>query len=260
MGAPYIDYILTDGIVAPMDRQAQYFEKLVHFPYSYMPSDANRNPQTERPSRAEAGLPETGFVFASFNTAAKFNPAMFDIWMRLLSAVENSVLWISAPIDAALANLKREAQARGVRGERIVAAPFISGPAEPLARLSLADLFLDTLPYNAHAGGVDALKACVPVLTCTGETFAGRAGTSLLHAAGLPELAAATPAGYEAQALALARDPQFLAALKTKLAANRKTQPLFDTAQFTRHLEAAFIRMWEREQKGEPPTGFAIAP
>jgi predicted O-linked N-acetylglucosamine transferase (SPINDLY family) len=259
MGAPYFDYIIADAIVVPKDRWAHYSEHPVHLPDSYMPSDSSRKPTSDTPTRAEAGLPETGFIFASFNTVAKFNPEMFDIWMRLLHATDGSVLWMSSVGPAAQRNLRREAEARGVAGERIVAAPFVEDSAAHLARLSLADLFLDTLPYNAHAGGVDALKAGVPILTCTGSTFAGRVGTSLLSAAGLPELAVSSLAEYEALALAFARDGERLASVKTKLSANRATHPLFDTVRYTRHLEAAFARMWQRHQQGQAPAGFTVA-
>jgi protein O-GlcNAc transferase len=156
--------------------------------------------------------------------------------------------------------LKREAELRGVAQDRIVFAPFLGEAADHLARLSLADLFLDTLPYNAHAGGADALWAGVPILTCRGSTFAGRVGASLLNAVGLPELIAGSLADYEALALKLARDGERLLQLRAKLARNRANCPLFDTARFTRHLEAAFLAMWERHRQGKPPESFAVEP
>jgi len=260
MGAPYIDYIVADPIVAPPDHASHYSEHLVHLPDSYMPSDRSRQPAQPAPERTEAGLPEKGFVFASFNTAAKFNPETFDVWMRLLRAIDGSVLWVASANEAALRNLGREAEARGVGADRIIAAPFVPDSAAHLARLSLADLFLDTLPYNAHAGGVDALKAGVPIVTCTGSTFAGRVGTSLLSAAGLTELAVSSLSEYETLTLALARDEKRLTALKATLAANRATHALFDTPRFTRHLEAAFTAMWERHLQGQPPAGFKVHP
>jgi protein O-GlcNAc transferase len=257
MGATYIDYIIADTIIVPEDQKTYYAETPVYLPDSYMPSDSKRRPATPAPARMEAGLPDRGFVFASFNTAAKFTPEMFDIWMRLLTAVPESVLWISTP-HPALRNLRREAEARGVRGERIVAAPFVEDSAAHLARLSLADLFLDTLPYNAHAGGVDALKAGVPIVTCTGSTFAGRVGTSLVSAAGLLELAAPSLTAYETLALALARDPARLAAIRAQLAANLETHSLFDTARYTRALESAFVTIWERYQQARPAPNYAV--
>lgn len=260
MGVPSMDYLIADAITAPLEHAPHYSERIVHLPDSYMPSDFWRVPALQTPSRAEAGLPERGFVFASFNTAAKFNPPIFDIWMRLLTAVEGSVLWIQAPNDAALRNLKREAELRGVSPERIVLAPFVNDSEAHLARLSFADLFLDTLPYNAHAGAVDALKAGVPIVTSMGSAFAGRVAASILSAAGLPELAVSSLREYEALALSLARDGERLAALRRKLAANIADKPLFDTARFTRSLEAAFTIMHGRQARAEPPASFAVPP
>jgi protein O-GlcNAc transferase len=209
-------------------------------------------------SRAQAGLPETGFVFCAFNNIAKLNPETFDIWMRLLQAVEDSVLWLLAHDRTAVDNLKRAAEARGVAGGRLVFAPFIEGAAQHLARLSLADLFLDTLPYNAHSAGADALWAGVPIVTAMGSTFAGRVGASLLAAVGLPELITQSLRDYQSLARKLASDKGLLSTFKAKLARNKSTHPLFDTARFTRNLEAAFLAMWERQQRGEAPTSFAI--
>jgi predicted O-linked N-acetylglucosamine transferase (SPINDLY family) len=189
-------------------------------------------------------------VFASFNNSYKFSPELFDIWMRLLHAVEGGVLWLSTPNSAAARNLVREAETRGMAAGRLIFAPFLARSEEHLARIGLADLFLDTLPYNAHATCADALFAGLPVLTCKGSTFAGRVAASLLNAAGLPELATESLADYEALALRLAREPARLAGLRAKLAASRATHPLFDTARFTRHLEAAYVQMWERSRRG----------
>jgi predicted O-linked N-acetylglucosamine transferase (SPINDLY family) len=180
--------------------------------------------------------------------------------MRLLQAVEGSVLWLPQGNRAAVANLRREAEARGVLAERLVFAPYLPAAEDHLARLRLADLFLDTLPYNAHASCCDALWAGLPVVTCAGDTFAGRVAASALHAVGLPELVTKSLADYEALALRHAREPSALAALKAKLAKNRDTHPLFDTARFTRHLEAAYTAMWQRVQRGEAPASFAVEP
>jgi predicted O-linked N-acetylglucosamine transferase (SPINDLY family) len=258
MGAPYMDYILADPILIPSSHQADYEEKIAYLPDTYMPNDRTRAIAERTPSRIEAGLPETGFVFCTFNNLYKITPEMFALWMRLLAKVEDSVLWLSQANPAAIRNLKREAEAQGVSGERILFAPFVQAPDEHLARLRLADLFLDTLPYNAHATACDALWAGVPVVTLTGTSFAGRVGTSLLSAIGLPELIADTPAAYESIALKLARDPQRLAKVKRKLARNRETHPLFDTAHYTRNLETAFSMMWRRHQNGDPPQSFAV--
>jgi predicted O-linked N-acetylglucosamine transferase (SPINDLY family) len=180
--------------------------------------------------------------------------------MRLLRAVEGSVLWLSGANASAMRNLRREAEARGVDATRLIFAPRLERMEDHLARHRLADLFLDTLPYNAHTTASDALWAGLPVLTCQGETFAGRVAASLLHAVGLPELVTANLADYEALALKLAREPTLLAEIKAKLARNRDTTPLFDTERFTRHIESAYVNMWERWQRGEPPQSFSVAP
>ena len=258
MGTPYMDYILADRIVIPESHQADYDEKIAYLPDTYMPNDGTR-PIAERvPTRLEGGLPDTGFVFGSFNNLYKITPEMFALWMRLLAKVQDSVLWLSQANPAAIRNLKHEAEAQGISGERILFAPFVRAPDEHLARLRLADLFLDTLPYNAHATTCDALWAGVPVVTLTGSSFAGRVGTSLLSALGLPELIADTAATYESIALNLAQNPHLLARIKGQLARNRKTHPLFDTARYTRNLEAAYSAMWLRHQNGDPPASFAV--
>jgi protein O-GlcNAc transferase len=258
MGAPYMDYILADSILIPPSHYADYQEKIAYLPDTYMPNDGTRPIAERTPSRAEAGLPDSGFVFCTFNNLYKITPEMFALWMRLLVRIENSVLWLSQANPTAIRNLRREAEGQGVSGERILFAPFVRAPDEHLARLRLADLFLDTLPYNAHATACDALWAGVPIVTLTGSSFAGRVGTSLLSAIGLPELIADTPAAYEAIALDLARNPHLLAEVNGKLARNRETQPLFDTARYTRNLEAAYSMMWRRNQNGDPPASFAV--
>lgn len=252
-GAPYIDYIMTDRFVTPPDMQAFFTERCAYLPDTYMPNDRRRIIADTTPSRQECGLPETGFVFCSFTNNYKILPGIFDVWMRLLVATPGSVLWLSVERDAAGANLQREAGARGVAPERLVFAPKVPRQADHLARYRVADLFLDTLPYNAHATASDALWAGLPVLTCAGETFAARVAGSLLCAVGLPELITTTLPDYEALALRLARDPDRLAALREKLEANRLTTPLFDSTRYTRHLEQAYSRMWEgrMQEQGE---------
>jgi len=258
MGAPYIDYILADKQVVPEAQQPYYEEKIAYLPHSYLPNDRARSIAERTPSRVDAGLPADGFVFCSFNNLYKITPDMFAAWMRLLSAIDDSVLWLSQTNPEAVCNLRREAEAHGVSGQRILFAPFIQAPDEYLARLRLADLFLDTAPYNAHATACDFLWAGVPLVTFTGNTFAGRVGASLLSAIGLPELTGQSAAEYEAIALGLARNPSKLATIREKLARNRATHPLFDTARFTRNLEAAYTIMWERQQAGAPPASFAV--
>lgn len=258
MGAPYIDYILADRIVIPDEVRVHYAEEVVYLPDCYLPNDSSRRIAMKIPSREEAGLPDKGFVFASFNNSYKFAPDVFDIWMRLLHAVKGSVLWLAQPGEAAMRNLRREAQARGIAPERIIFAPHVLDDADHLARLSLASLFLDTLPFNAHSTACDALWAGVPVLTCLGTAFAGRVAASALNAAGLNEMITPSLEDYERLALRLAREPELLAGLKAKLAANRATAPLFDTRKFTSHLEAAFEGMWDRHRHGLPPENFAV--
>jgi predicted O-linked N-acetylglucosamine transferase (SPINDLY family) len=258
MGAPFFDYIIGDRMVIPDHNRAHYSEHVVYLPHSYMPTDETRRIAERTPTRIEAGLPETGFVFTCHNSVHKIGPDVFDVWMRLLRAVEGSVLWLSFENPTVNGNLRREARARGVAPERLLFAPRVPAIEDHLARLRLAGLFLDTLPYNAHATACDALWAGLPVLTCTGNTFAGRVAASLLQALGLPELITSSLAEYEGLALALAQTPDRLAALRAKLICNRQTEPLFDTAGYTRHLESAYTMMWERSQRGEPPRSFSV--
>jgi predicted O-linked N-acetylglucosamine transferase (SPINDLY family) len=258
MGASYMDYIVADRTVVPDDHKSAYAENIVRLPDTYLPSDRTRAIDERTPTRAEAGLPATGFVFASFNNAYKFSPPIFDVWMRLLAQVDGSVLWLPDHHPLATSNLIREADRRGIDRSRLVFAAPVPSPASHLARLRLADLFLDTLPYNAHSTANDALWAGLPVLTCIGNSFAGRVAASLLHAAGLPELITESLSSYEALALELARDRERLAAVKATLNRNRDACALFDTKRFTRHLEAAFAAMWERYQNGDPPADFDV--
>jgi protein O-GlcNAc transferase len=259
MAASYMDYILADEVVIPSDHAPFYTEKIVWLPGTYQVNDRARRISDQTPSRAELSLPDEGFVFCCFNNSYKIRPAIFDIWMRLLRQVEGSVLWLFEENGSAAQNLRLEAERRGVAPERLVFAPHVPA-AEHLARHRHADLTLDTLPYNAHTTASDSLWAGVPVLTCLGTTFAGRVAASLLKAIGLPELITTSLEDYEALALRIAREPDLRAALKQKLARNRDTFPLFDTARFTRHTEAAYTTMWERHQRGEPPQSFAVTP
>ncbi|MEO8302748.1 MAG: tetratricopeptide repeat protein [Betaproteobacteria bacterium] len=259
MGADYIDYLIADAFVLPPEDEPWFNEKVVTLPDSYQVNDAKRQIAPRTPSRAQAGLPESGFVFCSFNNNYKITPPLFEVWMRLLREVDGSVLWLLEGNKSVPGNLRREAQSRGVAPERLVFAPKV-GHADHLARHRLADLLLDSLPYNAHTTASDALWAGLPVLTCRGNAFAGRVAASLLHAVGLPELVTASTAEYEALAQRLARDAEALAAIKAKLAQHRDRCPLFDTRRFARHIEAAYLGMWERWQRGEPPSAFSVAP
>ena len=259
LGAPYIDYILADDIVIPPAEQPFYDEQVVYLPGCYQANDDRGRPMAPAPSRADAGLPADGIVFCNFNNAYKLTPDTFDSWMRIVKAVDGSVLWLLDSPAPYADNLRREAQKRGVAPERLIFAPDLPTD-QHLARLSLADLFLDGLPYNAHTTGSDALWAGVPLITRTGTSFAGRVATSLLLAAGLPELVTDSAADFEALAVKLATDPKALKKLRAKLAKNKAKCALFDTGRFTANIEAAYRTMWERWLSGEKPKGFAVAP
>jgi predicted O-linked N-acetylglucosamine transferase (SPINDLY family) len=255
MGVDYMDYIIGDTIVIPAGHEAYYSEKVVRLPDTYQVNDSKRVIAGRAPTRAEAKLPDSGFVFCCFNNNYKITPEVFDIWMHLLRRVERSVLWLLEDNPAASRNLRTEASARGVAPERLVFAPRLTLP-DHLARHRLADLFLDTLPYNAHTTASDALWAGLPLLTCMGTTFAGRVSGSLLHAVGLPELVTESLADYESLALKLAATPALLADMRTRLASNRSTCPLFDTDRFTRQIESAYVTMHDRWLRGETPASF----
>lgn len=257
-GADFVDYLFADRFVLPAAEQRFYSEKVVYLPDCYQVNDATRR-IADQPSRAASGLPVEGFVFCSFNNNYKITPQVFDVWVRLLTQLPGSLLWLLEDNPDASSNLRREAQGRGVDPARLVFAPRVPH-AEHLARQGLADLFLDTLPLNAHTTASDALWAGLPLLTCAGSTFGGRVAGSLLHAVGLPELVTHTLQDYEALALKLARESWLLAELKAKLARNRASQPLFDTDRFRRSIELAYGTMWEAAQRGEPPQAFTVDP
>ena len=257
MGASYIDYIIADKTVIPGEYRKFYAEKITDLPNTYQANDRGRVISDKAFNRSDMGLPSQGFVFCCFNNTYKITPHVYDCWMRLLMRVEGSVLWLLEDNAAAAGNLRRKAVARSVNPERLIFAKRLP-VAEHLARHRLADLFLDTLPCNAHTTASDALWAGLPVLTCLGETFAGRVAASLLNAIGLPELIAATPKAYEQMAVDLATHPEKLAVIKRKLAENRLTTPLFDTKRFTKHIEAAYTAMYERYQAGLPPDHIVI--
>jgi protein O-GlcNAc transferase len=253
-GADFIDYVIADKIVLPLDQQRFYTEQIVRLPDSYWVNDSKLKISERVPTRAEAGLPEQGFVFCCFNKAAKITAPVFEVWMRLLAAVDGSVLWLLRDNAVAEGNLRKAAAARGIDPARLVFAGKLELDRH-LARHRLADLFLDTLPYNAHTTASDALAAGLPLVTCLGATFSGRVAASLLSAVGLPELVTQTLAEYEALALKLARDSEYLADVRTRLAQNRKTFPLFDTKRFRRHIEAAYVTMCRRWQHDESARG-----
>lgn len=251
MGADFIDYIIADATLIPTSHQQYYTEKVAYLP-SFQANDTKRLISDRKFSRDELGLPATGVVFCSFNNTPKINPSMFDSWMRILKQVEGSVLWMLGENETAINNLKREAKLRGENESRIVFAKRETLP-DYLARYRMADLFLDTLPFNAGTTASDALWAGLPVITQIGETFAGRMAASLLNAIQLPELITTTQANYEALAVELALNSEKLVEIKRKLADNRHTTPLFDIEYFTKHIEVAYTRMYERSQLGLMP-------
>jgi protein O-GlcNAc transferase len=256
-GADFIDYVMADPVVLPADQQPFFSEKIVHLPDSYQANDSKRRAAPIAPTRTDLGLPEDEFLFTCFNNAPKLSRPMVGIWARLLTACPNSRLWLYYINDSAQANLQQELISHGVDPSRVILAPFVDQP-DHLARLRLADLFLDTLPYNAHTTASDALWAGVPVLTCLGPTFAGRVAASLLQAVGLPELITHSLEEYEILAQKLASDPALLGSLRERLAQNRLSHPLFDTVRLTRHIEVAYTAMIDTWQRGEPPKGFSV--
>lgn len=258
MAASFIDYVIADKIVLPFDQQPFYTEKIVHLPDSFQPQDSQRKIAAETPTRTAAGLPESGIVFCCFNKPYKITAPVFAIWMRLLKAADASVLWLAGGDETAAANLRAAAKAADIDPARLVFAPKLARVADHLARHRLADLFLDTLPYNAHTTASDALWSGLPVVTCTGNAFAGRVASSLLAAVGLPDLAAPDLAAYEAVALRLAREPAALAECKRRLERQRLASPLFAADSFLHHLEAAYMRMYSVWRSGKPTKSFAI--
>jgi predicted O-linked N-acetylglucosamine transferase (SPINDLY family) len=257
LGAPFMDYILADAITIPPGAETHYAEKVVRLPSCFMPTDDLREITIAGLTRAQFGLPEHGVVFCCFNNTHKILPGTFDGMMRILAATPGSVLWLREENATATANLKAAAAARGVDPARLVMAGRVDH-ADHLGRHALADLFLDTLPYNAHTTACDALGAGLPVLTRIGEAFAGRVAASLLHAVGLPEMVADSQAAFEAKAIALAADPAALQALRDRLAAGLADGPLFDTPLQARHVEHALQAMHDRHKAGAAPEAFVV--
>jgi predicted O-linked N-acetylglucosamine transferase (SPINDLY family) len=255
MGADAIDYIIADRVLIPPEHRQFYSEQVVWLPDTYQANDSSRV-LLSPPSRAEMGLPEDTFVFCCFNANHKILPDSFGRWMTILRGTANTVLWLLEDNAAAAANLRIAAQAHGVAPERLVFAAH-ERPDRHLARIALADLVLDSLPYGAHTTSSDALWAGVPVLTLLGATFAGRVAASLLSAIGIPELITQSAEEYQTLACELAQNRDFYATFRSRLARNRETMPLFDTNRMTRNLEAAYTIMWERHQRGEFPAHFA---
>ena len=257
IGAEYIDYIIADPIIIPTESQKYYSEKVAYLPNSYLVYDTQRSMPDRLFTKDELGLPKDSFVFCCFNNNYKITPNTFDGWVRILKAVKGSVLWLLEDNPIAVSNLRKEAQFRGLDPNRLVFAKRMD-PSEYLARNYVADLFIDTFPYNAHTTAADALWFGLPILTCMGESFASRVAASLLNAIELPELITTTQEQYEARAIELATNPEKLKAIKYKLERNRLTTALFDTTRFTKHIQAAYKQMYERYQADLPPNNIYV--
>ena len=252
IGATFIDYLIADVHVIPPTEREHYAERLLLMPGSFQPNDDQRPLSSEPLTRAQFGLPETGFVFCCFNNNYKITPELFDLWMRLLHKVPDSVLWLLSDNPKVVENLQREANARGISPERLVFAPR-ANVAEHLARQKAADLFLDTIPCNAHTTASDALWVGLPVLTCTGTSFASRVAASLLMAQGLDELVTDNLGAYEGKALELAQDPGKMRTLRRKTEEAIETGLLFNTPELTRAIERSFEQAYGRAHEGKEP-------
>jgi protein O-GlcNAc transferase len=258
-GAKFFDYIISDHVIVPERLRPFYRENVVRLPDCCLPIDTSFTIAPEKPARADEGLPPDAFVFCCFNSIYKLLPAMFDVWMRLLHRVPDSVLWLRQFNDTIVGNLRREAESRGVSPDRLIFAKRAPMP-QHLARHQLADLFLDTFPMGAQTTGWQALFAGLPFISRSGETFFSRASVSVLQAAGLPELCVGSVEEYEALALKLAQDRTLLGTLRERLQTGRSNQPLFDSERYRRHLETAYQLMYERSLAGQAPAGFDVPP
>ena len=258
LGVDYIDYLIADKTLIPQKSQHNYSEKIVYLPHSYQVNDRQRVIAPTQFTKQQLGLPQEAFVFCCFNNNFKITPPVFEGWVRILKAVEKSVLWLLEDNPEAVKNLRKEATRRGLNPDRLIFAKRINLP-EHLGRQRLADLFLDTMPYNAHTTASDALWLGLPVLTLMGESFASRVAASLLNAIGLPELITTKHSEYEALAIEMATNPLKLTSIKNKLDRNRLTTPLFDTPRFTKNIEAAYKMMYERYQTDMSPDHIYVA-
>ena len=257
LGAPWLDYFIADSVVLPRDQEALYDCAVVRLPHSYQVNDGSRQVAPELPSREEAGLPSVGFVFCGIGKSVKLSAAVFDVWMRVLAKVPNSVLWLLEDNHYVGNKLREEAYRRGIDPARLVFAARIDH-AKHMARLSLAQLMLDTWPCGAHTTASDALWAGVPFITPLGRCMASRVGTSLVRAIGLPELTVGTLGEYENLAVELAQSPTRLAGVRRKLLENKSTAPLFNTKLYRQHIEAAYDEMWDRFASGRAPESFDV--
>jgi predicted O-linked N-acetylglucosamine transferase (SPINDLY family) len=253
MGAEYIDYLISDSTLIPKDKKHHYLEKIAYLPDSFMVNDTKNKASTREFTRKEAGLPEEGFVYSCFNHHYKITQSVFNSWMKILSQVEGSVLWLSDGNNTGVSNLKNEAEKRGVDSKRLIFAPRLDLREDHLNRIKLSDLFLDTLPYNAHATTSDALQVGLPVLTRIGKSFASRVAASLINSVNLPELITETQEQYEVMAIGLAKDKEKLKLIREKLKNNLPLSPLYDTPLYVKQLESAYEEMFERSQNGLEP-------
>lgn len=252
-GAAFIDYIVADKTVIPEKARQHYSEKVAYLPECFLPSRRDVDVAPVSGCRADLGLPEAGFVFCCFNGSYKIVPAVFDRWMRILRRVEGSVLWLAESNRWAVMSLRAEAQRRGVNPDRLVFAAKLPQIEEHLGRIRHANLFLDTLPYNAHTTASDALRMGVPLLTQIGSTFAGRVAASLLRTLGLQELVTDSAQAYEDLAVSLATTPERLKAIRSRLIEAVAQSPLYDSTLFTRQIERLYEVMYERYRQGLPP-------
>jgi protein O-GlcNAc transferase len=257
LGADFVDYLIADRHVAPETEQCFYDEKLVHMPHCYQVTDDRRGEDTHAWTRERAGLPPGGVVLCAFHQTFKLNPVVFEVWMRLLTRLPGASLWLLERDSAVAARLREAARARGVDPARLIFAPELP-QAEHLGRLRVADVLLDTSPYSSHTTASDALWMGLPLVALRGRAFAARVSSSILHAAGFPELVTDSLTQYEALIYELSSQPERLRALRARIEATVRRSPLFQTASFCRHLENAFQRMWERTQQGLPPEAFAV--
>ena len=253
MGAEYMDYLIADHTLIPTEKQKYYLENIVYLPHSFMVNDSKYKNSKRLFTREETGLPTNGFVFCCFNNFYKITPNIFNGWMRILFQVNGSVLWLPEGNSTAVNNLKKEASKNGIDENRLIFAPRLTFMEDHLNRIRLADLFIDTLPYNAHTTTSDALRMGLPVLTLIGHSFASRVAASLLNAVHLPELITTSQEQYESLAIELATHPEKLKSIKDKLASNLPTAQLYDTPLFTKHLESAYMTMVDRYQQGLDP-------
>jgi predicted O-linked N-acetylglucosamine transferase (SPINDLY family) len=258
MGVDYMDYLICDHVVIPDDKQQYYLENLVYMPNSYMVNDSTMKPSKRDFIRSDFNLPDKGFVFCCFNSIYKITPETFAGWVKILSSVPDSLLWLPNANSTATQNLIKEAAKFGIAENRLIFASRLKSKEDHLKRIQLADLFLDTLPFNAHTTASDALRVGLPVLTQIGESFTSRVAASLLNAVNLPELITSSQKEYEALAVELATNPLKLKAIKDKLNNNLPTAPLYDTPLFAKHIESAYKMMYQRQQEGLEPENIYV--